>query len=255
MVLVVALAGLAPAGVAGAAANKSRAILFVHGYNATSNSTDCGGDFDSMISQLQSEGFTGSMVKVGFYTNDVNCNVNLHSYGSSYSDSSSWKAIAKSFSYYVYNTYTSKGIDVTVVGYSMGGLIARGAVYGAQKAESGFSSPIRVVEAVTLGAPHNGAAWYTLLCLWGQCATLKPGASDITWLNGNGNPQGATGTDWTVVGSSNDGVVPLDSALYMTLPSTNKVSYSSVTHTGSTNYMHTSAVITRTGTALANTGQ
>ena len=254
--IVVALfVGLLTTGTAWAAANKSRAILFVHGYNATSNSTDCGGDFDTMISQLRSEGFTGSMVKVGFYTNDTNCNVNLHSYGSSYSDSSSWKAIAKAFSYYVYNTFTSQGIDVTVVGYSMGGLITRGAVYGSQKGESGFSAPIRVVEGVTLAAPHNGAAWYSALCLWGQCSTFKPGATDITWLNGNGNPQGATGTDWTVIGSSSDSVVPLASALYMTLPATNKVTYSNVPHTGSTNYMHTSAVVTRSGNALANVGQ
>ena len=49
-----------------------------------------------MISQMQSEGFTGPFVKVGYYSGDVNCNVNLRNYGS-FSDSSSWKSIAKAF--------------------------------------------------------------------------------------------------------------------------------------------------------------
>ncbi len=234
--------------------NKSKAVLFVHGYNPTSNSTDCGGDFDTMIGQLRSEGFTGPMVRVGYYSGDVNCDVNLRSYGS-FSDSSSWKAIAKAFSTYVYNTYTSKGIDVDVVGYSMGGLIGRGAVYGAQKAESGFSAPIAVEDVVTLGTPHNGAAWYSNLCLWGQCTSLKPGATDITWLNGNGNPQGKYGTEFTTIASNGDSVTPTASGLYMTIPSTNKVTYANVPHTGSTNYMHNSAVVTRSGNALAYANQ
>ena len=132
--------------------NKSKAVLFVHGYNPTSNSTDCGSDFDQMIAQMRAEGFTGPMVKVGFYTGDYNCNVNLRSYGS-FSNSSSWKSIAKAFSTYVYNQYTSKGIAVDVVGYSMGGLIARGAVWGAQKQESGFAPAIDVEDVDPPRAP------------------------------------------------------------------------------------------------------
>jgi hypothetical protein len=234
--------------------NRSKPVLFVHGYNPTSNSTDCGGDFDSMISQMRSEGFTGSMIKVGYYSGDVNCDVNLRSYGS-FSDSSSWKAIAKAFSTYVYNQFTSHGIAVDVVGYSMGGLIVRGGVYGAQKAESGFSAPIDVEDVATLGTPHNGAAWYSNLCLWGQCTSLKPGASDLNWLNGNGNPQGKNGTEFTVIASDGDWVTPTASGLYMSLPATNKVTYSNVPHTGSSNYMHTAAVVTRVGSALAEVNQ
>lgn len=234
--------------------NKSKAVLFVHGYNPLSNSTDCGGDFDTMISQLRSQGFTGSMVKVGYYSRDVNCNVNLRSYGS-FGDSDSWKQIAKAFSNYVYSQYTSKGIAVDVVGYSMGGLITRGGVYGAQKGESGFSAPIDVEDVVTLGTPHNGAAWYSNLCLFGQCTSLKPGAADLNWLNQNGNPQGRNGTEFTAIASNGDGVTPTASGLYMSIPSSNKVTYSSVPHTGSNNYMHDSAVVSRSGNALAYAGQ
>ena len=231
--------------------NRSKPVLFIHGYNPTSNSTDCGGDFNRMISQLRSEGYTGPMVRVGFYSGDVNCDVNLRSYGS-FSNSSSWKEISKAFSKYVYAQYTSKGIAVDVVGYSMGGLIARGGVYGSQKGESGFSAPIDVEDAVTLGTPHKGAAWYSNLCLWGQCTSLKPGSSDISWLNGNGNPQGKAGTDWTNLGSNGDWVVPASSATSMSIPASNKVVYSSVPHTGSGNYMGSSTVTTRAGNGLAN---
>ena len=59
---------------------------------------------------------------------------------------------------------------------------------------------VRIV--VTLGTPHNGAAWYSNLCLWGQCTGLKPGSSELNWLNQNGNPQGKTGTEFTTIGST-----------------------------------------------------
>ncbi len=233
--------------------NRSKPVLFIHGYSA-SNGTDCGGDFDVMISRLRSQGFTGPMVKVGYYTGDTNCNMNLRSWGS-ISNSSSWKEYAKAFSKYVHATYTSKGIAVDVVGYSMGGLIGRGAVYGASNGQSGFSAPIDVEDLVTLGSPHNGAAWYSNFCLWGQCATLKPGATDIKWLNQNGNPQGRYGTDTTVIGSNGDWVVSASSATYMTVPSARKVVYANVPHTGSSNYMKDTTVINRAASALVYANQ
>ncbi len=231
--------------------DKAKPVLFVHGYNPTSSSTDCGGDFDQMITQLRSQGFTGPMVRVGFYSGDVNCDVNLRSFGS-FSDSSSWKSIAKAMSAYIQSQYTSKGIAVDVVGYSMGGLIARGAVWGSQKAESGFGPTIDVEDVVTLGTPHNGAAWYSNLCLWGQCTSLKPGSADLSWLNQNRNPQGRYGTEFTTVASDGDWVVPTASGNYMVLPVTNEVTYCCTPHTGSTNYMHTSTVITRAGGGLSD---
>ena len=254
-VLAVVLFGLLGASPADARTNdKAKPVLFVHGYNATSNSTDCGEAFDQMIGQLRAEGFTGPMVKIGFYSGDYNCNVDLRAYGS-FSNSSSWKQIAKAFSNYVHREYTSKGIAVDVVGYSMGGLIARGAVWGAQKQESGFSPPIDVEDVATLGTPHKGAAWYSNLCLWGQCTSLKPGSKDLNWLNQNGNPQGRNGTEFTTIASDGDWVVPTSSGLYMTIPSSNKVTYCCTPHTGSGNYMRSASVITRSGGALAYAGQ
>ncbi|MCU1499385.1 MAG: hypothetical protein JWM47_3338 [Acidimicrobiales bacterium] len=247
-VLALLVAGSAPP--AGARpADRATVVVFVHGYKATSKSTDCGSAFDRMIAQLRQEGFAGTMVSVGFYARDVDCDVDLRSYGS-FRDDSSWRTIAKAFSRYVHQTYTSKGIAVDVVGYSMGGLIARGAVYGGQKGEAGFWK-VDIEDAVTLGTPHRGAAWYTGLCRRGQCASFKPGASDLAWLNGDGNPQGVGGTDWTTVGSLADSRVPFWSATGMANAATAEVVYQAVRHSGPRGYLANPTVIARVGVGLA----
>lgn len=232
----------------------SKAVLLVHGYNLTSTSTDCQSEFGDMINKLRAAGFTGPIVKIGYYSGDTNCDVNLHSWGS-FGDRDSWKPMAAALSNYVYSTYTSKGNTVDMVGYSMGGNIVRGAVWGAEDGDSGFSKPIDAEDVLTLGGVHNGAAWYSYLCLWGQCSSLKPGATDIKWLNENGDPQGIHGTDFTVVGSNGDAVVPADSATHMDVPASNKVIYASVPHTGSNNYLHDPAVLTRSVAALTYPNQ
>ncbi len=247
MVLVVPFAP----GAAGAhTADRAKVVLLVHGYNPLSVSTDCGGEFDPMIRQLRAEGFTEAMVKVGFYSRNRNCDVSLHPYGF-YSDRASWKAIAMAFSHYVHRNYTARGITVDIVGYSMGGLIARGAISGAQRGELGFSPPIDVEDAVTLGTPHQGAAWYSRFCLWGQCASLKPGAPDLWWLNRETRPEGLRGTDWTMIASNADWVVPTASATAMTTAHTARVVYTSIPHTGAGNYLRNTTVITRIGVGLS----
>ena len=197
------------------------------------------------------------MVKVGFYSGDKNCNVNLRSYGS-FGNSDSWKTVAKAFSNYVYREYTSKGITVDVVGYSMGGLIARGGIHGSSKGDGGFAPPIDVEDAVTLGTPHSGAAWYSNGCLWGQCRSLRPSANEFDWLNQNRNPQGRNGTEWTTIASTKDWVSPVSSATSMSLPASREPVYDDVSHLGlrgdHPDYMHSAHVVTRTGTALHRSG-
>ncbi len=230
--------------------DKSKPILFVHGYNPTSTSTDCGSTFDQMIASLRSQGFTGPMIKVGFYSGDTNCTMNLHNVAS-FGDRDSWKEIAKALAVYVHDSYTAQGTTVDMVGYSMGGAIVRGAVYGPISGEGGWSGPIDAEDVLTLGGTHDGAAWYSNFCLWGQCHSLSPSSGDIAWLNQNGNPQGIHGTDFTVVGSDGDAVVPTASATHMTVPATNKVVYADVPHTGDNNYLHDLRVLDRSSTALA----
>lgn len=230
------------------AADKTKPVLLIHGW-ATGGATDCGSTFDRMISQMKGEGFTGPFIKVGFYTGDTNCTMSLRSWGT-FDNGSSWVELSKALSKYIYATYTSKGKAVDVVGYSMGGNIVRGALQGTSAKASGFSAPIKVEDVVTFGAPFDGAAWYSSLCLWGQCSTLKPGADAIDWLDQNGNPQGVDGTEFTIFGSEGDAVTPVDSALQMSIPTARKIRYTDVPHTGSDNYMGRPAIVTRADQAL-----
>ncbi|HEY4377315.1 MAG TPA: hypothetical protein VGM93_09160, partial [Acidimicrobiales bacterium] len=48
----------------------SKAVLLVHGYNATSTSTDCQSEFGDVIKKLRASGFTGPMIRVGYYSGD-----------------------------------------------------------------------------------------------------------------------------------------------------------------------------------------
>jgi pimeloyl-ACP methyl ester carboxylesterase len=226
---------------------KDRPIIFVHGWSALGAGVNCDGNFGSMQDALRADGFTGAMITIGYYDNDRNCDVHLRDWGS-VSDSTVWKDLSKALSAYVYETFTSQGIAVDVVGHSMGGNIVRGAVQGAQAGEPGFSAPLLVEDGVSLGSPYAGAAWYSNLCFWGQCSQLKPGARDIEWLATNPNPQGVGGTDWTAFASSDDDVVPVGSALSITVPDERKITYGDVEHG---DYMSNGTAQVRAAEALA----
>lgn len=233
--------------------DKSKPIVLVHGYNFSPASVDCGGTFDTLISSLKAQGFTGPFIRVGYYNDDTNCDVNLHKF-KSFDDRDSFKTIGQAFSAFVQQTYTSKGITIDAVGYSMGALVVRAGIDGAEHGASGFGAPIDVEDFVSLGGPHAGAAWYTRLCFWGQCEAMKPGSDDLNWLNQDTNPQGKNGTDSTVIGSDADTTVPAVSATYMSVLPGSRVVYSDVPHSGSNNYTHNAAVMARTGDSLAKPG-
>lgn len=226
---------------------KDRVVIFVHGWEVFGGGADCNANFGSLKTSLRANGFTGAMVTIGYYDSDRNCDVSLRNWAS-IDNSTPWKDLAKAFSKYVYETYTKKGIAVDLVGHSMGGLITRGAVQGAQAKESGFSPPLKIEDSVTFAAPFQGAAWFSYGCLWGQCSQLKPGASDIKWLLTNGAPQGVGGTDWTAFGSTADDTVPDASALAIIVPDARKIRYTNVEHS---DYMGNAAAQARAAKALA----
>lgn len=229
---------------------RDRAIILVHGWNALGAGSDCDATFGPLERSLRSQGFTGPIVTVAYYDSDRNCDVDLADYGS-ISNSTSWRNLSKVFSKFVHDDYTAKGLAVDAVGHSMGGLIIRGAVLGSSRGEAGFSTPLSVEDAVTLAAPHDGAAWYSSFCLWGQCAGLKPGNADLKWLNEVGDPHVDGDTEWTVVGSTSDAVVPVASALHMTLPDARRVTLQGLGHSDYTSDPSSQSVVAE---ALARVG-
>ncbi len=238
-----------------AAPNKTSTIVFVHGFSASAN-TDCNGTFGNMISQMKADGFTGSMITAGYYSGDTNCNVNLHSYGS-YGDGDPFTNIGQALSWYVYDTFTSHGTPIDAVGYSMGSLVVRAAIYGASIGAAGYSPPINVAQVVTMGGPYNGAAWYAGACTivgWTQCSAMVQGSSQLNWLNQNGDPQGSAGTNWTIFGSTDDDVVPSTSATYMSIPAAHKIVFDNVSHTGliHPDYMNAWSVVSLAEAALGH---
>ena len=232
---------------------RDRPILLVHGWSITGG-VNCQGTFGPLISQLRSEGFTGPIIKVGFYTGDTNCDVNLRDYGN-FENGSSWREISKALSHYIHEVNLEHRLPVDLVGFSMGGNIIRGSVHGAARGDAGFETVIAVEDAVSIAGPLNGAAWYSNACLWGQCKTMQPGHADITWLNSTGDAHSIGGTEWTLYGSQGDWVVPWQSAIHMVdLPPERRVVYADIPHTGGDNFMNDPEVLGDVAEALAQPG-
>src|SRR5688500_5042827 len=60
--------------------NRSKPVVYVHGYNAFGDGTDCN-MWSSMDNTLRSWGLTGQKVTVRYYFGDVNCTHALQSFG------------------------------------------------------------------------------------------------------------------------------------------------------------------------------
>jgi hypothetical protein len=139
----------------------------------------------------------------------------------------------------------------------MGGIVLRAAIDGAQSGAAGYSPPISIGRAATLGAPFNGAAWYAGACTivgWTQCAAMASGSSQLNWLNQNGDPQGSGGTYWSAFGSSDDDVVPSSSATHISIPAAQKFVMDNVSHTGlfHPSYMNAWEVVNLAGDGLGH---
>ena len=110
-----------------------------------------------------------------------------------------------------------KGKTVDVVAHGGAGLIVRDALERQPK--------LHVEDVVTLGTPHNGSEALAADC--GSrpvCAELGKRSSLAR------NPQGAGGTDWSVIASEADTLVSVDSAVAM--DAAHKTIYEVPTHDG-----------------------
>lgn len=231
--LVLGVAALVAAGLPAGARTDDRAkpIVYVHGFDATfSPGYDCHAYWDAMADALEGWGHGGGRVTVAYYYLDYNCTYDLAHHGShsrhyasghafgSHTRNTSIRHLGYHLAWMIYDHFTQTGEATDVVGHSMGGLIARYAVARWAAGDSDFPPSVAVEDAVTLGTPHAGTGW-AYGCAYTQCFEMRPGSSLLTWLANNGsNPQGSGGTDWTVVGSEDDGIVGDGSAVSMGVP-------------------------------------
>jgi hypothetical protein len=211
--------------------NRTKPVVYVHGYNAFGDGADCN-MWSSMDNTLRAWGLTGQKVTVRYYFGDVNCTHALQNYGTNgrhFAPPGQWDRYVRiehlgyRLAWFIYSQFSSKGITVDVVSHSMGGLITRYAVAQVARRHVDFPPYLYVEDSVTLGTPHAGTGWASW-CWTTQCEQMRPGSSFVNWLAANApNPQGSGGTDWTAVGSDDDEIVSEGSAVSMS--AAHKVQY------------------------------
>lgn len=231
LALVVALIGLQPVTAEARTDNRSKPVVYVHGYNAFGDGTSCN-MWSSMDNTLRSWGLTGAKVTARYYKGDTNCTHALETFGANgkhydpggpFDRYTRIEHLGYRLAWMIYSQYSSKGIAVDVVSHSMGGLITRYAVAQVARGHADFPPYLYVEDSVTLGTPHSGTGWANW-CWTTQCSQMRPGSSLINWLATYApNPQGSGGTDWTAIGSYDDEIVSESSAIAMS--AAHKVQY------------------------------
>ena len=221
--------------------NKAKAapdpIVLVHGYALV---TGCpGGDvrtyWSGLTASLISAGWTNPVVPISFYQCDSN-GTTIDSHGDpkayfpsgevtgadglvAYSKDTDTRHLAYVLAWYIYDTYSSHGQAVDLVGHSMGGLMIRWALQQVAAHDALFPPYLLVQNAVTISTPYLGAiaAVGKLNACQGslQCAQFAAGSSFLQELDSNPNPQGRDGTDWTVMGGGPCDVMSAASATDM----------------------------------------
>ncbi|MBB5870112.1 pimeloyl-ACP methyl ester carboxylesterase [Allocatelliglobosispora scoriae] len=181
-----------------------RPVIFIHGFNRTGAGRDCVGYWGDTIPEFKDRGYTTRTW--GFYGGDHNCSAVFKG-----TKNTSVKMLGREFAQYVYKNFSKPGRAVDVVGHSMGGLIVRAALTGTANREPGFPPYLYIEDAVTIATPHAGTKW-ALGCATTQCKDMRPRSTLLKWLQYV--PQSRMGTDWTLVGSADDKIVPMSSSIY-----------------------------------------
>lgn len=204
--------------------NKTDPILFVHGYDPWGTPTSSCDMWGPMESTLNSLGFGGApKVTVGYYDNQVQCDLSVIPHGNPNTHHApsggvhdryvNIEHLGYEFAWMVADNYGSQTVDV--VAHSMGGLVVRYALAQVDNNHPDFPSTLNVDDVTTFGTPHGGSG-YASWCWTTQCGDMSYGSSFLSWLDTYGsNPQVGAGTDWTAVGSYDDGVISESSAVDM----------------------------------------
>lgn len=194
MILVAAALGSVPTRV-GAAADEP--VLWVHGIVNTLDACrgmpgDPGVHADTQAAPLKSvlasDGQTPPVIGVKYYCGDTataditNC---AGPYGHFYDNSVPIERLALDLACYINKHYSQYGQYVSIVGHSMGGLIAEYAVTHA--GQPGWPS-VLVHTVVTYSTPNGGAdktspaLWAASCGIYEQCNEMLPGSAFLTSL-------------------------------------------------------------------------
>ncbi len=236
----VLLAGLtlgpAPARAGSGDPDRSVPVLFVHGLEPFGFGYSCTVYWQPMRDAFQGYGWSNALTDLKYYAEDTDCaddldhdgSHNRHlghdnpfklNYNHSWLDTSSHGSetpiehLGYHLAWFVYDHYSRFGQTVDLVGHSMGGLIIRYALTMEERHDADFPPVLYVSQAVTLETPHGGADLSVLCGLARQCLEMVPGSAFLGKLGSN--PQGTGGTEWTVIGSAFDPLVPSASATAM----------------------------------------
>src|SRR5512142_325247 len=203
-------------------------ILLVHGFDTTLHSKiNCEdrAKVTPWVTGLRDNGCT-TVRTVGFYAGDDHCTDNVPDRADN-TVNTSIHELGRDLANLIYTQYTRQHRPVAVSAHSMGGLILRAALDGVATHQPGFPAQLRVTDVITSGTPHAGTGAATgCAATVVECAQMLPGSSFLTSLGHN--PQGTGSTDWTLVGSSGDEVVPACSAVAMHRASTRRPAISKV---------------------------
>lgn len=182
-------------------------VYLIHGVQ-WDGGTDCETSWKDAKTALRRQGFKGPLITWGYYRGDRHCTTGYQG-----TLNTSVPELGRRLAWEIYNRYSRHGKQVSILGHSMGGLIAAAALAGVQK-NSGKSRAwppyLRVRNAVTLSSPFKGV---TCVYAQAQCKDLKTGSSFLRWLGTTPNPQGRGGTDWTLIGAYDDRRVSARSGL------------------------------------------
>lgn len=209
-------------------------VVFVHGLDLRGRSGQSGAQWNTMIDRFMDWGWDGDLRTVGYYEGDTefdedisnsgkpdttegvhalaNGGPNEHTGGDDddqHNKNTDIRHLAYHWAWYVSERFTSQDIPIDVVAHSMGGLIVRYAIQRVEDGDPDFPSRLLVEDVVTLGTPHGGTntagACFRATGV-GQCEQTRRNASFIRWLGNHAiYPQAEGGTDWTAIGSDDDG--------------------------------------------------
>ncbi|MGK5549972.1 esterase/lipase family protein [Actinomadura kijaniata] len=210
---VAAVATAAPASAAG-----GLPVYFVHGIDwnhsrAGDARINCDSTWKNAISALRAKGWTSPMITWGYYAKDTRCTRKFKG-----DLNTRIQELGRRLAWDIHDHYSKSGKPVAVVGHSMGGLVVRAALEGTRRYGANKDWPDRLIVryAVTYSTPHTGTSWGTS-CLavrgWEQCSDVRPNSGFLRWAGQN--PQGSGGTEWTLVGASDDDMITTGSATGM----------------------------------------